>query len=1182
MSTFKTCLGFMFGIAVFVFAGRQDLLKAHEREAEEYVIARLEGTIKIDGRLNEWGNVNGIAVDRTTQVTKGKDKWSGPEDLSGLIKVVLDNDNLYLSADITQRIFDGNQEIGSDSWKNDCIELFLEVCPLSKAESVGGRAVKSSGYDYQIYFNPGSAATKPRIWFTERQSGLATFDTRRIRGANGEEAKEGEVAVVPKPAGKGYFLEAKIPLANFGSCILTPRAMIGFDVAVDHAAQSGGNIIRMIWHGTEANSDNPELWGKACVYEKVSLAGKTKVADLPKVGITIWGDTRCEINGVSTVNRKMFGIGIWAMPFLNPYWAKYMCEASDGFGTITVDMDQINLPGLEGLSESAKKEKVFQDEYWKNLDIEKAYPEIQAFRELASHGAKDIYLLFDGSLSQFKRDSADTEQFTRYCTVEHPEFSKCYKEVLSPRFFENQIKIPFDKEVYAKVCTELFARIRALFSGGTKFYIGLWDEPCWLSFFCNQRILDDAMVNFAKYGGHRSGRLEAEEYLKVYNPLMKSIKKRFPDVLIGGPNIPDVSFNKTAGRIQWEDYIVPFLDGAEELDFFGFDYGNEPNRNHTLGQLLSWHTLKTRGRAIPLLDIASSQYIFYHNSYRGSATDKGPFEYSILNNYRVWFGYLLNHPQDIVGWCQYHGSLYLDGLGRLKPAGAAHHIFRNLRGTRVLAQSSDTTVQVVSAVFKDALNTVVFNDNPNSIEADLAIELPQGTSALTTGAELLWYSEDVQKVKIAGFAPVKSVGAGPLAVKLVLPPFASASVTVALNGEKQPSRSWTKKEYSGDNFWFMVEKGKASPEIPVSLPPEIFPMAGKKAALYVGYLGNISEAPVCINGLGRFNLPVPADIPGYRYIPGGKNGLAVFPIDATWLKEKNVVAFPSDGISNSYRVLFASIIIDDPAPSHVAPVRKTAEDSIVFRIDGIPKPVITGAPSTIEPEFVRLLPDEKPVEPKHVPALRGRWTFDDMEGDVVRDAGSCHNDGKMVGTGLRQVPGKLGKGLSFDGYSHVIVKDAPSLNFDADESFSMCAWIKTTAERRWQSVLSKMDSNAVYHIRQNAGNTLYGYLISGKSQSPFECSSKANDGEWHHVAVVRDVKKRLIIAYWDGEYNSAAVDMSTGDLRNSKPLYIGCWLGYAGNALGDCFRGVIDDVRLYGTALTLRQVRAIMEGKQVD
>ena len=76
------------------------------------------------------------------------------------------------------------------------------------------------------------------------------------------------------------------------------------------------------------------------------------------------------------------------------------------------------------------------------------------------------------------------------------------------------------------------------------------------------------------------------------------------------------------------------------------------------------------------------------------------------------------------------------------------------------------------------------------------------------------------------------------------------------------------------------------------------------------------------------------------------------------------------------------------------------------------------------------------------------WSFDGktIEGKTVRDVWG-KNDGTIVGDTKRKV-GKVGNALEFDGDGDAVdCGNDESLNFDTEDPFSICAWIKAHRER---------------------------------------------------------------------------------------------------------------------------------------
>ena len=75
------------------------------------------------------------------------------------------------------------------------------------------------------------------------------------------------------------------------------------------------------------------------------------------------------------------------------------------------------------------------------------------------------------------------------------------------------------------------------------------------------------------------------------------------------------------------------------------------------------------------------------------------------------------------------------------------------------------------------------------------------------------------------------------------------------------------------------------------------------------------------------------------------------------------------------------------------------------------------------------------------------WSFEaeTIEGKTVRDVWG-KNDGTIVGDTKRKV-GKVGSALEFDGDGDSVdCGNDESLNFDTEDPFSICAWVKAHEE----------------------------------------------------------------------------------------------------------------------------------------
>jgi hypothetical protein len=82
------------------------LLLAREAGANEIPCSPVEpGTIQFDGLLNDWKGVDGVAVDQESQIVKGKENWSGADDLSFEVYCNHDDKTLYLALDVRDEYF---------------------------------------------------------------------------------------------------------------------------------------------------------------------------------------------------------------------------------------------------------------------------------------------------------------------------------------------------------------------------------------------------------------------------------------------------------------------------------------------------------------------------------------------------------------------------------------------------------------------------------------------------------------------------------------------------------------------------------------------------------------------------------------------------------------------------------------------------------------------------------------------------------------------------------------------------------------------------------------------------------------------------------------------------------------------------------------------------------------------
>jgi serine/threonine-protein kinase len=224
--------------------------------------------------------------------------------------------------------------------------------------------------------------------------------------------------------------------------------------------------------------------------------------------------------------------------------------------------------------------------------------------------------------------------------------------------------------------------------------------------------------------------------------------------------------------------------------------------------------------------------------------------------------------------------------------------------------------------------------------------------------------------------------------------------------------------------------------------------------------------------------------------------------------------------------------------------------------------------------------------------LIARWSFDERGGPVVFDSSGSGHHGVLVGYPPEPFRSKFAPPVRFPNpgsnvfdlklLQHVEVPDHPSLNVTG--SFSVSAWVRPTLQGQAQNcVLEKFDwtgeaASGGFSFRINKNGHVSFYLHQGKLGGICTAPRSIVLGTWSHVAGVYDAAERTVRIYVNGKLDPSA---GLPEARSVSPpipakehLRIGC--DYAENG----FNGYIDDVRLYGRALSAAEVWRLTEGHE--
>ena len=212
--------------------------------------------------------------------------------------------------------------------------------------------------------------------------------------------------------------------------------------------------------------------------------------------------------------------------------------------------------------------------------------------------------------------------------------------------------------------------------------------------------------------------------------------------------------------------------------------------------------------------------------------------------------------------------------------------------------------------------------------------------------------------------------------------------------------------------------------------------------------------------------------------------------------------------------------------------------------------------------------------------LVGLWSFDEGMGSTANDISGNNNDGTLMG-GTSWTSGKFGNALSFDGSNgYVLVADDATFEFGTSD-FTVEAWINV----RESALVSNREYGVVNKNSYFQGTPGWGIEVStwgpdgdfgvicyitnqtswvSTKYLSVRISSMTAD-VWHHIAQVRT--GTTLRLYFDGELVGTKTHGEIGgNVNNSQPVIIG------DHSWGPNFPGLIDEVRIWNTALTADQL----------
>lgn len=237
-------------LAMVVFASSALAQSDHPKTGDLLIATCYKGTPTLDGKLDEWKNMEPAVLDVDEQVQAGVENWDDASDCSGKFYMMWDDTNIYIGVEVKDDKIVTTQT-GNTIWKNDCVEIFFAT-----TNSVGGH---DEHYQY-------GATPNELIWNWDNMDGP------------GQEVPDYETVKASETA-DGYILEIAIEYGRMESLTFEEDAVIGFHPVLDDADGDGvDRELQISWTGLAAHDQTTGFGHLIMSSISVAVAAKDKLA----------------------------------------------------------------------------------------------------------------------------------------------------------------------------------------------------------------------------------------------------------------------------------------------------------------------------------------------------------------------------------------------------------------------------------------------------------------------------------------------------------------------------------------------------------------------------------------------------------------------------------------------------------------------------------------------------------------------------------------------------------------------------------------------------------------------------------------------------------------------------------------------------------------------------------------
>lgn len=197
------------------------------------------------------------------------------------------------------------------------------------------------------------------------------------------------------------------------------------------------------------------------------------------------------------------------------------------------------------------------------------------------------------------------------------------------------------------------------------------------------------------------------------------------------------------------------------------------------------------------------------------------------------------------------------------------------------------------------------------------------------------------------------------------------------------------------------------------------------------------------------------------------------------------------------------------------------------------------------------------------------WELSEASGSTGASAGSGNHS--VTHTGTTVVAGKVGNARYYDGVSDISL-GASVADFMAQTNFSVEMWVKHdgTYTNDYPTFLRRDGNAKQFIVRTRKPSVGQGHIIEAyvSGRTVYTGTVTWNDNEWHHVVVTK--ASSTIKLYVDGvEYTTSNGTYASGGTGTASPVQLG-----RGNGAGEYYKGNLDEVAIYHTALSPTRITA--------